>query len=270
MLRNYLISTLCEHEPLTVSALGRVIATRYRSYSQAAIYKEIKALKQEGTLVSSGNKVSVHLSWVINTIAKADKLQRQLTTGKFTAGIVPVVGKRVSWHFSNLVSLCTVWNQVVLALFRECEDSKMFEWNPHPWYDLVSAKHEQLLHNAIGHLGRHTYVISGGDTALDHWAVRLYSRNVYTYSFAQSSFEGLSDRHMALIGSYVLTINLSTDVAQRIDSFFNKTSPRGISNFEELFDLLTRSDKHALALENCPRKAHGLRKQFYEYWGHSL
>ena len=266
MLRTLIIEALLDRKALSVKALGNHIARKHREYSQAALYKELNYLKDQGSILWLNKKVSLHLSWVIKQINRLEDLRSTLMSGEFTSGVLPAPACKQKWNLNNLLTLNDVWNQVILSLFEKIPLDHMYEWNPHPWYDFASTNKEKLLHDAIEYSNRKTYIILGGDSYLDRSAAKTYSKDVYEVSFAKSPFEGMSNRHIGVLGDYIITVEMSKSKAREINSFFCNTTSKNDFNIQDFLNILTGKTTCWLMVEHSSVKAKKLLGKFKRFW----
>jgi hypothetical protein len=266
-LADSLVAILARQPELSAADLHNLASKPERSYSLAAIYKELAKLKTQGIVVKQKDRFSLSLTWLFELQEFVDRVGVRYRNQDFLSTFLPgAVGKH-SWSFSNLMSMDDFWNQILLALVSNFDGRSVLSWVPHPWFVLIHTEKERKLHSALRRLGRHFFTIFGGDAYLDHLAEKLYQKNIHTYSFAPGPFAKQVDTYLDVVGDYVLTVKIEGKLVSQIEKLFS--SIRGRRDLDPLaaMEVLAAPAKIRMTLEKNSRLATTLRRKFEDYFG---
>lgn len=260
-LEEKLVTVLAKHPESTVKQL----LARVPSYTSQALYKELTKLCREGVVFKEGKKFSLNWTW-INSLLRFGEETRASYLRSSTA-LVPAASKRLEHHFSSLLAADDFWAHAVVSLFAHTKAPCMFEWMPHPWFELIHKEKEDLFRATLRSQGRKIYMILGNDTYLDRICSKLWETPVYEYSFAKSPFEALQSEYFDVIGDCILRLKLDKTYAKELQAYYRRTSSKDQVNASELVGLLSRKTNVRIVIERNQLKAKRLQKKFCVFFG---
>ena len=266
-LADLLVLQLAAQPNQRVQELQVSVARAGRSFSPAAVYKELAALKTHGVVVKQRDRFSLSFSWIAEVQQFVEKAQQRYRAPDYLASFLPQAVGRQVWHFSSLMAADDYWNQLLLALVAESSEPRVFSWVPHPWFVLIHTAKERKLHAALSVQKKHFYTIFGGDSYLDRLAERFYHRPLHTCAFAAGPFEALRDQYIDVLGEYVLTVKLDSSLVRTIGMLFRTTHARRDVDPLRVTQLLAARSRMTVTLERNNLRARKLRRQFCEYFG---
>jgi hypothetical protein len=270
-LERILIEILSEQPRLSAERLGTLTARAARRFSQAAVYKELSKLQARGVVVKDGVFFSLSLAWILDVFSFSDRLTSTYFTESYLQTLLPDMGQRQRWRFTNLVQCNDFWNQLLLALLRYTKTPHVLSWVPHPWFLLLSSEQETRLQRAFTVSRRRFYTIFGSDPAQRALIRRFYASRSQEYSFAPPARSGLGNEqiYLDIVGDYVLTVRLDPTTSGRIAEFFAESEVSMGRLFEGFRGLLGRCQV-AIRLEYNASLANRYRRLFAEHFGVSL
>lgn len=265
-LDDLIVEKLSRKTSLTADLLHDQLLEGGKEFTIQALYKTLRRLEEAGVVVKNKKKYSLRLSWVADLadLAKSASIN-YLKSAKAS---LPKKGRRIIWHFSNLLALNNFWSQVLLLLIQYSDQKKLLTWMPHPWYHLVYSEQEEQYIRSLTLTDTQLYLINGGTTFLDHWAERYWQSENIEYSSAQSVFsKEESNIYLNIIDDYVLRVKLDDKITAEIEKLFQSTKSMDDVEFSELFRVFGQKVQANMWLENNPEKAAAYSKKFKNFFG---
>jgi hypothetical protein len=264
-----------------IAALGRTVGMNASellpalqlqgvSCTKQAVYKELRKLVNAGIVLKYGQRVQLHLRWLLSMVDYYDKLsKRQIEQGLNLSSMLPDGSKSV-WRFSNLLMLNDFWTQISLALLKITEAKIHLSWNPHPWFYLLQPRQELEFTRLLRTLNAHSYKIIGNDRFLDKWSEKFFLPDCMTWSYGESPFhKQFQGTYFTVINEYVVEIILSKKAKDEIDSIFSQV--KSLTEMEpNVFALFQRRLNVRLKVERNPTKALRYSRAFERYFGVKL
>lgn len=267
-LEDLVVRLLGLSEPMPVEALARRIYNETgRRYSVQGIYKVLRSLQRTGVVVRARKRYGLSMPWVVKLLDFARALEERQLEGRPVGDLIPAKGASQSWIFYDLLRMDDFWNHLVISLLRLTKAGRMFEWAPHPWFDLLAPDKEREFANALRLGGNRFYMIVGGRTPLDIACSKLWPRETFVTSLERSPWEGQRTLYLDVIGDYLITIRLQERTAREIDQLFSGVESRADLELRKVFAVLTRKCRIRLTLAHDERKAKQLRSRFARVFG---
>jgi hypothetical protein len=254
-------------EPHLSAATLRLLASTERRFSQAAVYKVLHKLQHEGVVVRAGAHYSLSLGWVFELLTFADTTAKRYFSESYVRTLIPAAGKRLSWRFSDLIRCNEFWNQLLLALLKQSDTPEVFSWVPYPWFAILDDQRESRLHQAFRMSGRRFYTNFGHAGSLEPIVKKLYNHKNQVISFAKGPLSDSSHTYVDVVGDYLLSVNLASDVSRRIQVAFAGNGGREKVHPARHLAALTARCKVSVTLEHSPRKASRLRGDLRDFFG---
>jgi len=263
-LEERIVQILARMGQTTASGLSETISNEGRAYSRQGIYKELRKLQETGVVVKHGKFYSLSLIWILNLTDLADSMFESFVGEEVSLDHLPAAGKKVSWQFSRLSKLDNLAIHLMLLLFQNTESKEMFQWLPHPWFELIHHEKELQLEQALKVGGYQVHVIIGGENYLD---TLFTSEWPYNYSHAVGPFERERSHYYCVIDQYILTWILDTETTQRIDTLFETVTGPEDLQVSAIMKAVQSAGNYSIRIENNLKKATSMINQFREYFG---
>ena len=236
-------------------------------FTKQALYKELRKLQKLGVVVKAEGKFSLSVSWVLHIAAFMQRLESNYLKSGHISYLMPLEGQKTSWTFPELRILDFFWVHLIISLFRESQSKLMYQWLPHPWFDLIHPQLEPHFQESMSIVQGKIFMMIGGDTFLD----RSYSKNLpkkfCEASHSEGPFESERSNYFQIIADYVLTVKLDKKSTQAIEDLYDTTlSPKDI-DIKKIVSIFTRKSRSRIVLENSPKKAKRLARKFDQYFG---
>ena len=166
-LEDFIVRSLAKKTSASVAELVDHIAQTYRPYSNAALYKELRKLQEQGVVVRRKDQLSLSLSWVLNFVEFSDGMYDTHIASPSAGDILPSPGESKSFTFSTLAKVDDFWVHAMLIMLQHSETKRLFQWIPHPWFYLVNSHKSFPFHKALRAYGARVDNIVGGNTFLE-------------------------------------------------------------------------------------------------------
>lgn len=265
-LDDMIVEILSQKAALPADRLHDQLLEKGNEYTIQAIYKTLRRLEETGVVVKHKKKYSLRLSWVadLSDLAK-NASSNYLKSAKAS---LPKSGRRIIWHFTNLLSLNNFWSQILLLLTEHSQSRTLLTWMPHPWFHLLYSEQEKQYIRSLALTNTRLYLINGGQTFLDHWAERYWQNKNIEFSSSESVFSKEEPNiYLNIIDDYVLIIKLDDQITNEIEKLFQSAKTMDDIEFSELFRVFGQKVHASMWLENNPEKAADYRKKFKNFFG---
>lgn len=266
-LEEKIVTLLMRQVNLTVEQIQTKIGGKEKTYSLPAIYKELGKLELQGVVVKDKTRYSLRVSWVLDFLSLADSANRTYFESPTIASVLPKPGEKKIWHFTDLLRLNNFWAQVLLILTNNTDSKSLYTWMPHSWFHLVYRDSEAQYLKSLKLAHIHLYLICGGDNVLDRWSEQFWKSEHITYSFSKSPFEHDRLTYLNIMGNYISTVKLDSNITNIIDRFYQSTRSADEINFEHILSALQQRVKATMWLEYNPTKASKLKNRFVRHFG---
>lgn len=267
-LEDCIVRLLGSSEPITADALAaRIEAETGRKYTIQGIYKSLRGLQAAGVVVRAQKRYGLSMPWVVRMLQFARELEEKQLNGRPIADLLPAPGDSQTWIFFDLLRMDDFWNHLVISLLETTQAPRMYEFIPHPWFDLVAAEKEREFANALRVAGSTFYMAVGGRTPLDVACSKTWPRDVFVFSLDKSPWEFQRTLHLDVIGEFIITIQIQKRMAGEIDSLFQSVRGRTDLDARKVIAVLTGKTRVRLTLARDAAKAAALAKKFRKHFG---
>ena len=238
-----------------------------RSFSVAAIYKELTKLQALGIVVKQRTRYSLSYTWIAESQQFIERVSHRYQQPDYLSSFIPgAVGKH-TWRFRSLLDMDDFWNQILLALVSQDRGERVFSWVPHPWFVLIHTEKERKFHSALHARGKKFFTIFGDDGFLDRLAERLYPRDIHDYAFAPAPFHREQSSYFDVVGEFLLTVRIEEPLTRAIERLFCSVRTKRDLDPLRAMQVLTTRGAIRMTLERNPRKTSKLTRLFCDYFG---
>jgi len=260
-----IIDVLAKNPLSSARVLRRETSRTGKACTLQAVYKELSKLQKEGTVVKVKDEFTLSWSWLANIGSFVEETRnRYLACDRL---FVPQKdGDRFEWRFNDLRTVDDFWGHLLLSLAVETKERLIFEWIPHPWFELIHEEKEDAFRRAMIQQRCRLYMCVGGDSYLDRVHESRWDRRMYTYSFAESPFQHRRSEYFDVIGDHILTLSLPRTFSSRMDQIY-ETSRKTDLNIPRLLSLLTEKVVIKATVERNHAKSARLRRVFAGFFG---
>ncbi len=263
-----LIPLLAERPFVSANWLHAKVARTSRQFTVQAIYKELRKLESSGVVVKAAGKYSLTLAWVFDLIRLSDTVKQVYLDNLGKLIIVDPSIPKQKWKFSNLLTLDRFWGYIILALYKQSKSRIMFQWIPHPWFELAQYELNERFTDAMRLIGAKAFVSVGDDSSLDQQYAKLWPKDLVEYSHAVGPFHGkLQSKYLCVIDDFVLTVSIDKHNVVEIEDIFDNTSTVNRLDRSRVLRLFNLKGNHTICLEMNRKKAAQLAAKFRDFFG---
>lgn len=261
-----LVQVLARRPLSTVHKLSQDIAKSGKPCTHQAIYKELAKLQKQGVVVKLRDTYSLTWTWIVGIGDFAEETRNTYLSCD-TLFFPRKEGERFVWQFHSLPAVDDFWGHLFVALLAETKESQVFEWIPHPWFELIHESKEDAFRRALRAQKSKIYMCVGGDRYLDRLVEKRWHPSIYQYSFAKGPFHHLRNVYFDVIGDYILSFSFPKAFAKEMDSFYQRISGSRDLEVPEIFNLITRRTPVKVSIELNKIKSAQRRNALAKYFG---
>ena len=265
-IENFIVSYLAAHRSLPAARLHQLINQEHREVSLQAVYKELRKLIAGGVVWKQASGYSLSASWVLNFSQLADTMYHTLTESGLFEDVVPVSGEKARYQFSNLVRLDDFWINSLIMMVERSKEKKMYQWLPHPWFNLIQNWKSMPFQNALLLSGGFVQSIIGGTNFLDKQASLLTTKGVYEFSYSPGPYDERQSTYLSVTDTYLQTVELDPTKVKVIEDIY--TSVQSAEDFDaaEILRRLVLPCKVTLTIDTNPRKVKRVYRKLRDYF----
>jgi len=245
----------------TAQELTHVVTKNERRYSLQAIYKELRKLITDEVVVKNGPRFHLRLDWVTALSRFSESLFKKSMEPLGKAHVFPPPGGKKEWSVMGFANVMEFVAEIISLAEKYSKDK------PHQWHYLIGQKKFLNLKKKLYVSDIKTYMIIGAKTPLDVWASRFWKSDT-EYDFSKSPLWKIRDKHINVIGDFIITTKLSRKAARVIDETYNTYRKESdIPLAMHAIQYGCRSEKFHITVENSSRKANSIKAKFKKvFW----
>lgn len=266
-LEELLVRWLAQRPAVSANWLHEQTRRLARSYTIQAVYKELRKLQRVGVVVKVGERYSLRLTWVDSLARWAGDMQRTYDATPLMGAPLVEGQRKAQWTFTDLGRMDDFILQLIVALLRQSSERVLFEWVPHPWFELIHHRDDVQLAQYLRNKNSRIFLIVGGRSYLDRSLAGQLPKDVYSCSLAVSEFEAERRVHYLLIGDYLVTVQLDKHSAARIDELFKSVSAASDLRVSRVLSVFNQRARCRVTLERKPTTLVRMRRKFEQYFG---
>jgi hypothetical protein len=267
-LKELLVRELSFSSRATAYELQRRITKRHRRYTIQGIYKELRNLQKDAVITKTGEQYALSLPWILNTMNLTEQMFETHLRRLPIQSLLPPGKKKARWRFENLIKLQDFWIEIIFILFQHSKAKFMYQWIPHPWFQLLQHEKSRNFFEAMKVGNFEMKTILGGDQYLDKEFARLsHSVDVkYRYSYAPGPFNAQQNSYYEQIDDFLLTVSLDADTGRRIEDLYQGVTERNNVLLRTAARILNEPCRATLTLEQGTPRVRQVNKKFAEYF----
>jgi len=267
-LEKSLVALLAEGRPLSVAQLEHRLKTSQRRYSIQAIYHVLRKLRRQGVVMRVRTRFSLSLAWALDLLDLARRIEQRVLLSTSAAEVVPEAGQMFRWRFSSVIALDDFWIHLMLLLLERAPTRRIYNFCPHPWFYYAHQAQLSKFYEVLRRRQARIRLAVGGISFLDKLFVRSTSQDLYSCIHAEGgAVGGGMNKHVMVIGDYVIEVLLRRAWAMELHSLFLRTNSTSHRDMQPLHRLFQQSTPSILRVSNSPTKALRLQKRFTRLFG---
>lgn len=252
-IKNLVFSILIKEYPLKIIELTNFIKKRYgKSVTFQAVRKAILQLVQENVLINQNNQFSINKDWVLQSKKQLDLLYEDLNKENITPKNVDSIKGEVSvFSFDSLNKLMKFWEDIIDDWF---ENFKAGDYNincyqgAHGWEGLLHSDRERTIMNKLKEKGIKSYVLSIGNTPLDRYIWKFYSKIGIKIMFSPSFSSFDKSYYVATYGETIVQVHYPKETIDALENFFRKNQTIEDLDLNELSQIVNKKQEIKLTV----------------------
>lgn len=261
-LRGAVIDALAERPSQSVRELGEQIAARrFGSVTRQAIHLILSQLGKEGFVEKLGTRYSLSTQLIVELETLVARLKREPRRHELSTTVLQK-GETRSFEVDSLLELDSRWNWLIheiLLAFPDKAPSYM-QRVPHAWFSLCKFEDEVRISKLLVERCESFYTCVTGDTRLDRWLERFYSRLNSHYSYSVRFPEGNEDVQQAVLGEFIFETTYPRRHAAELRSLFGSCEELADLDLNKFLRFIGAREKMTLRLSRDKSRAAMLGK----------
>lgn len=267
--KDMILSLLSQEYPLTAKQISQRIRKQFGSnITFPGVYKAINQLIDDEVLTKEGTNVKIHNTWIKQTKAWIDKLQKKyLETGE--RGEQIYIGEDVQvYYMDNLIDLDKFWIKILEEWFEDpdIEDDSLTQLSGHAWYVLGQLENEEECLRTIKKHKLRFYTVVNSDTFLDKWSGKYYTDKNFFYTTKKQSDIKYHNHYYIIYGEYVMEAVYPEKLAKDLDQIYSTVKKIDDLDLVKVIEILKRKEKLKITVMKNKPLAKQLRKELLSHW----
>ncbi|PIR77038.1 MAG: hypothetical protein COU30_04655 [Candidatus Magasanikbacteria bacterium CG10_big_fil_rev_8_21_14_0_10_38_6] len=160
---DFVIQILAQHGDYTVEDLKAIISEQWhQDITIQGIYRVLRKLQRDGIVVKEKRFYSLRVPWILHVREMLDRMEETYLQEKFLSRYLPSSEEETyTWIFSNLIKLSDFYLQLLFALVHASEDKIIYQYHPHPWFNLPQLDQGQKFNTIFLEKTHYNFVLIG-------------------------------------------------------------------------------------------------------------
>lgn len=235
--KNLVFSILSHEYPLRIVELSNLIRKRYgKSVTFQAVRKAVLELVQDKVLVQEEKQFLINKAWVKESKEHLDRLYQLLTQTKTQPATIDSLQGEISvFSFTTLHDMMQFWYSLMDEFLERMKPGDVNSYqSAHAWEAILYANQEQSIMKKYGGKKIKSYFLTTGTTPLDKQFIHVYKKLGMVCRQAPSMKSFDRTHVIGTYGEMLVQVQLTDDMARRLDAFFRKTKSLEDMNLLEL------------------------------------
>lgn len=251
----------------TAQDLRAKLAKNGKEYSIRAVFKVLNQLQEEGIVLKVEGSYRLRLTWALQLVNFAEDVLERYEELPLLEGIISSEETKFTWDFRDLRRVDDFWIQIATLLFQHTEERSMYYWIRNAWFYLAHPEKDKQFQKVCKRNDNRIYMIVGDPGPIDEMVVKTAEEGVYHTSFASSPFDKEKKASLAVIGDYIITVQIAKKLREDLQELYKSIYAAGSFDLDAIRSLFAQRGKCSLHLEKNRRKAKRLLGQFRRHFG---
>lgn len=266
-----IINILARTPSLSEAMIEQALKETGVSATTQGIYQCLRTLQRDGVAVKENHEYSLRLAWIMEMSAMVKDMERVYLNTSYSEHILPQSeSEKMVWHFSNLMTMCDFWSQILIAMAEVSRTKIALNYSPHVWFDVVVAdKEDQFAHRYLS-LIKYEYSVVGSRSFLDKYCEttrRIPKNEIYYFAAPDEYIEKERSTYIDVIDDLVLTIKIDKHTTDMLEAIYeNVTNPAHVDR-RKIAELLTTNTHSKMMLQLDQKKSKTYYRKFTQLFG---
>jgi hypothetical protein len=266
-LHNGILELVARHPEMTIADLHReLLRSKKTATSLQHVYRIVTKMTEEQILVKMKGKVSLNQMWISYLAFYAERSRKASAEAKAGQTVPLREGERRRFIASSLLEVETIWNHLLVELYRGIGAKTLHKYYSHAWWLLGKHARDVSFYKELSDRGIRCLWLFGNDTPLDrHGADRLQS--VFPSAITVDPPFPKEGYNLNVYGDCILECLFPEKLQQELSSFFAKTPSSDAFDHEHFLDLFSQPARCTVTVWRNARQAEVLRGKIEPFVG---
>ncbi len=263
-----ILEALTDGSQNTVALIERVKGKRPKTTKQA-VYKALRVLKENETIVQTREEVSLSSVWLKRLADFTERAERNYkNVDRPSIDFLGLKqGEKISYSFNTFEATDMFWAHAFDVLAEVLPvSSPIFLYNPHEWFLLSRPESEVYLFNRTAEHGKKLFLIAGNNDPLDRYVAKYFDGESKQYYASPETLFPKKNYYCNVFDDFLIEVWLDPNVSERIDSLYKCTKQFDENIKAKLLDMIRQKGKNKFVITRNKRKADGVKRMFKEYF----
>lgn len=239
---------------------------RSHAISLQHLYRILTKMTDEQMLVKVKSSVSVNLMWMSYVEFFAQRCQRTSLEQLQRVGGFPLEpGRKKTFEVHSLAALETMWNHVLVELYRITQVKDLYKYYSHAWWQLTDKGVSPAFYAALQEKGILCRWLFGNGTALDRGASQRISA-VFPALIALDPPFPREGYNLNVYGEYIIECILPERIASHLSFFFERVKSPEQFDQELFLDLFSMKADCKLTVWRNAKQAETMAAKIGRYF----
>ncbi len=265
---DHILDVLNEGQQNTLDLIQKVKVRRPQTTKQA-IYKALRVLRGNETIVQNREEVALSSVWIRHLLDFAQKAELNYKHGdRPSINFLQLKqGEKISYTFTTFEATDMFWTHAVDVLSDVVPSSyPIFLYNPHEWFLLARHETEMDFFDHATKTGKKIFLIAGNKDPLDIHVSKYFDGKKSNYYASQKALFPKDNYYCNVFNDFVVEAWLDPKTSKMIDVFYKKTKGFDKNIQRDLLEIIRQKGRNKLVISRNKRKADTIRQIFKGYF----
>ena len=195
-------------------------------------YKALRRLVAQEVLVKDKKTYSLNARWLLSVVRWMERAEKShLGHSPVQAVQLPDEGKRITFHFKNLIEMDAFWGHLLMRIASQTKKPIYYCYAPHFWYYLAHGQAESEFHKGMKQFRVQMRYLIGSDSFLDRWSMAFFDTS---FRYWLHPVPVYNDNRLTFnyFGGYFIEAKISQETAKEIEELF--ASVKSLNDISQL------------------------------------
>jgi hypothetical protein len=261
-LEKLLLGALQKGPVLTTALIKKIIHARPNT-SKQGIYRVLRKLRKEETIVIYQKKISLSVNWIKKQIEFFSLAQFYNASKEINAYDFLFLREKekIIYAFKNLNLLSVFGDHVfhVLTLVTS-PNEPVYVYNPHEWFAYARKETEETLLTVLSEAKRQVFITVIYRDPLDIFLKKQFNTDFLQYHISEKQLFPKKNYYCSIFNDYIMEIILDEKLSGEIDSFYKRTEIFDEKAKSELQKIIIAKSKNKLIIRKDRKKSEKIKK----------
>ncbi len=266
---NAILEAVAAKPGITMGELHAVLKKNKNADANVSLqhlYRVVTRMIDEQILLKLKGKLSLNLMWISYVEFFAQRAQKNTLEMLAKDEMFPLKdGQRRSFTAESLTSVETIWNHLLVQLYRVTQEKNLYKYNSHAWMQLGKHTIDRQFYEQLSARGIVCRWLFGNDTPLDRYGI-AQNNPVFPSVIAPNPPFPTEGYSLTVYGEYMIECFLPENVASHLGKLFASAKDEKTFDRQVLLDLFSLKAKYKVTVWRNAEQAEILKKKMGFYF----